>query len=165
MPVCVRVLVFFSERVTERETERRAREGSIEEGAGVQEENKKICKIMHLLRFELVINPKSPSKFVNQTDTPGQNLVRSPHFCTFKDSGTRAALPARPRALPADRTGGGTSRGVGTAIWAVGAGSSGRTRRLRRAPCAGKNDVPDHESEPNPVARRPREANHAMYGT
>ena len=86
----------------------------------------------------------------------GQNLLRSPQFCTFKTPCARAALPARPRALPAHRTGGGTSRGIGAAIRAVGAGSSGRNRRLRRAPRAHKSDAPDHQSEPNFPSRADR---------
>lgn len=86
----------------------------------------------------------------------GQNLLRSPQFCTFKTPCAHTALPARPRALPAHRTGGGTSRGIGAAIRAVRVRSSGRTRRLRRAPRARKSDAPDHQSEPNFPSRADR---------
>ena len=86
----------------------------------------------------------------------GQNLLRSPQFCTFKTPCAHTALPARPRATPAHRTGGGTSRGIGAAIRAVRVRSSGRTRRLRRAPRARKSDAPDHQSEPNFPSRADR---------
>ena len=86
----------------------------------------------------------------------GQNLLRSPQFCTFKTPCAHTALPARPRALPAHRTGGGTSRGIGAAIRAVRVRSSGRNRRLWRAPRARKSDAPDHQSEPNFPSRADR---------
>ena len=116
---------------------------------------------------ETFVDPKHPSRLPiarhATAPTPtglygrlGQNLVGAPQFCTFKTPCAHTALPARPRATPAAPTGGGTSRGIGAAIRAVRVRSSGRTRRLRRAPRARKSDAPDHQSEPNFPSRADR---------